>query len=241
MGIKDFFQFLASNPNLIHTKQMDLRQRIYLVSKVLCSIYTIKLLFTILQITLLENKMVDDIKAVNISSTVLLEAGPILFLLQFPFLGPLLEELGFRAILQKGSVLTAAGVSSMVLVLIILLFKIPVYSIRGSSLLSISIACAFFLFLLKAPSILYNIMDIRNTHAQTLLWLNAIAFALWHYYNFDFEQTTAFSVAWYLTPHFITALILSWVSLKAGFFTACAVHICNNLLPAVFYIYANSD
>jgi len=240
MIIKELFHFLMSDPNEIQTQKISLRQRIFSVVKILCLIYAVKLLFTAIQILLVKNRILQHINAADSTHTIITESGPTVFLLQFVLFGPILEELGFRAILQKGAFLTASGVSSMLLLLTVLLIHIPIYSITWTSILSIVMACLFCALLLNSPSILHNIMQIRNRHARAILWFNAIAFALWHFYNFDFAQSGVLTIAWYLTPHFFVALIWSWLSLKAGFFTACVAHICNNLLPAVFFLYANN-
>lgn len=218
---------------------MNLGQRILLIMKTLCLIYIMKLSFTAVQIILIKYGMLNEIKSMDGGSALLSESGAALFLLQFVLIGPLLEEFGFRAILQKGPLLTAAGACSILLLFIVLLFSIPIYSLTWSSVLSIGIAFVMFVFLLSRPSILLKITQITNKYSRYILWLNAIAFACWHFYNFDFEQSGIFEIVWYLTPHFIVALILSWITIRAGFFTACAAHVCNNLLPAIFFLYAN--
>jgi len=239
MIIKDIIKFLASDPNEIQTEKMNRSQQLFLAVKTLFFIYIIKLSFTAIQVSLIKYGILREIKGTDGGSTLLSESGPALFLLEFVLIGPILEEFGFRAILQRSKLLTAAGVSSMILLVFVLLFNIPIYSLTSSSVLAIGLAIAIFAVLINTPSILLKITEFTNNHTRGILWINATAFACWHFYNFDFAKAGVFEVVWYLTPHFIVALILSWISIKASFLTACAVHVCNNLLPAVFFLYAN--
>ncbi|GHE32072.1 CPBP family glutamic-type intramembrane protease [Sphingobacterium griseoflavum] len=240
MIIKEFYNFLRSNPNEIDEVPKNFKRRALVLLKVLVFFYALKLLWSAAQLFLVQHHIISDAKGTDGSTMVLSESGAFAFILEFVLLAPLLEELAFRGILQKKPALAAAGLSTIFLCILILLFRIQIYSISAASITSIFAAAAVYLILVRSPRLLQEILIVRNRHMRGILWLSAIAFSFWHFYNFDFTQSSPLTIAWYLAPHFIVAWLLSWVSLRYGFFTAYALHMCNNLLPTLFILYANN-
>ncbi|WP_346984612.1 CPBP family glutamic-type intramembrane protease [Chryseobacterium sp. POE27] len=69
-----------------------------------------------------------------------------------------------------------------------------------------------------------------------MIWGGAIAFGVWHYYNFDFNNTDIVTVIVTLLPFMINGLLLAYVVAKNGLQWSITLHMANNLWPLIIWL-----
>lgn len=150
--------------------------------------------------------------------------------LEFVVLAPLLEELGFRGLLQRSSIYIRASLAVSLYLLVCTLFGLNFYRMDWWTLL-VTICSGMFFFLTRAYLERIKHFLYARKVRLTLLWCGSILFALWHYHNFTLEGMAFFTALVHLLSFLINGLLLAWVGVRFGLLWGIAVHAMNNAWP----------
>ena len=225
--IQDFFYFYKSkksnNENLKHTF-------LWLISGYVL-LLTFKSLFGILKIILLKNNLITSTTGLGSPDQWIAETSIYTFALQVAILAPLYEEFAFRGVIQKNKTIVKFSIIIFLFLLVCIITGTKIYKLSINSVIILSTVISIVLFI--NSKIIVTIQNFSERNTKSIIYLNSVLFALWHYGNYDFSKANIFTIIITFLPHFVSGLIFSWVSIRKGFFIGLILHIINNLLPVI--------
>lgn len=227
-----FISFLKGHP--IPAGQSTLISKIKLTILMLIAMLVVNTLVAGLQIMLLRWGITQPIRSYGAIPEYMKDMPRYRIVLEIVLLAPLLEETAFRGILQNNERWFRIALVSLAYLIICRIFSLNFYELSWPTT-GILFAASFLLFIRKKYTT--KIIDLKDSHPfrLILIWLSAVAFGFWHYYNFDFSQAGMITVAVSLLPFAINGLLLSYVAVKNGLSWSILLHMANNAWPMVLW------
>lgn len=195
----------------------------------------INVLVAMLQMLLLRWGVITETKSSGIIPAYLRNKQTYQVIIEIVLLAPLLEETAFRGLLQHNRWWLRLSLISLSYLITCRIFQLNFYLLTWytASILLFS----FLTLLLSGRQINAMIMFAnRQSTRIILIWLSAILFSLWHYYNFDFSQAGILTVLISLLPFLINGLLLSYVAAKNGLAWSILMHLVNNAWPLLIWL-----
>ncbi|MDQ1089936.1 type II CAAX prenyl endopeptidase Rce1 family protein [Siphonobacter sp. SORGH_AS_1065] len=237
--LTDFFSFLRSNSNLVEHASVSVRYKCLIIGKAFIALLIFKISWAFFGLQLLKLGIVSQAKGSDGLNSWLSEVSEARFILQVVLLAPLFEELAFRGILQRKKYLFIVSVFILIYLLVSKSFSLNFYTFSGPTIYVLT-GSLIIALILHNWSYLFNKITLWvDSTRRLLIWLSAIGFAFWHYHNYDFDQVPFYTVVLVLFPHFMTGLLVTWLSLRYGFFWGLLLHMINNAIPAFYTLLIN--
>lgn len=152
-------------------------------------------------------------------------------------LAPIMEEILFRSILTKNSILLSMGVGMLGYFLVRIYTQNSYYIIDENTPIAVVIGVIGFLSSFYVFQKYNNEIKLFYSN-QLFVYLSIIVsslfFADWHRYMYDTEDSK--TLFFYLLPHFFSGLVFSYITLEKGLEWSILLHITNNSLPVILSI-----
>ncbi|MEN4761632.1 CPBP family glutamic-type intramembrane protease [Chryseobacterium sp. C39-AII1] len=231
--MKDLFPFLLGYQN-INTLSKT-RAKIKLIALILPTMLFVILFTLLFQILLTRFGVVQLVESSGMIPDYMKSMSMFQVITEIVILAPIVEETAFRGLLEKNFRWFRISPVSISYLLICRIFGFNFYEF------SISTAITFVgsLCTLLVPNKKINSAIIilqKRTYRLILIWGGAIAFGLWHYYNFDFNNLGIVTVITTLLPFMINGLLLAYVVAKNGLQWSILLHMANNLWPLIIWL-----
>ncbi|WP_295202617.1 CPBP family glutamic-type intramembrane protease [uncultured Chryseobacterium sp.] len=224
--------FLKGDP--IPAGQSTLISKIKLTILMLIAILVVNTLVAGLQMMLLRWGITQPIRSSGVIPEYMKDMPRYRIVLEIVLLAPLLEETAFRGILQNNERWFRIALVSLAYLIICRIFSLNFYELSWPTSV-ILFAASLLLFIRKKYTTKITDVKDRPPFRLILIWLSAIAFGFWHYYNFDFSQVGIITIAVSLLPFAINGLLLSYVAAKNGLSWSILLHMANNAWPMVLW------
>ncbi|OMP13632.1 CAAX amino terminal protease [Corchorus olitorius] len=227
-----FFSFLKGYP--IPAGQSTLISKIRLTILMLIAMLVVNTLVAGLQMMMLRWGITEPIRSSGVIPEYMKGMPRYRIVLEIVLLAPVLEETAFRGILQNNERWFRIALVSLAYLIICRIFGLNFYELSWAT---IGILCAASLLLFMRKKYTAKIIDAktRTPFRLILIWLSAVAFGFWHYYNFDFSQAGIITIAVSLMPFAINGLLLSYVAVKNGLSWSILLHVANNAWPMLLW------
>jgi len=154
------------------------------------------------------------------------------------FVGPLIEEIIFRAGLRS------AGYSLYLGPIAIAIF-VAVRDATAFFVLIAQVLIIFIVWIMHLRNVENTITKIRYSRRflasyPIIFWLYAIAFSQMHIRNYSFEgATAALTIALFQIPQFLAGVVLAYLRLRDGLRSSITLHCLHNLLA--LWLAAHAD
>lgn len=233
----DFFVFVKSQ-EVSEETFTSIRTRVIFISKAFLLLLVFKVVIAMINVFLVKIGWIDKILTGENLRIWLSQTSQFNFFLEVIILAPVLEEIAFRGILQRSGSIIKLALSMIFYLSVCKIFRLDFYSISIQTAPVIGIAS---LILLIPQSYMISVTKKLNKPLvhRCMLWISALLFAFWHYYNHDFSEARIQTIAMTLLPHVLSGLIFSWTSLRFGLQWSLSLHIINNLVPVLMTLAAD--
>ncbi|WP_129714896.1 type II CAAX prenyl endopeptidase Rce1 family protein [Pedobacter sp. SYP-B3415] len=232
--LRDFYCFLSEHNSSSGLPANPARNALF-IGKSLLFMLAVNFVCAGIQVLLVRYGIIDDVIAGRRLPDYLRGMSQAGLFFEFVLLGPLIEELAFRGILQRNSRWFRAALVAVTYLTVCRLCGWNFYLMS----LHTALALTGSMLVLALPARPFRKLHAAlSTHPaqRALSWISAACFALWHYFNFNFGSAAELTIGITLLPFFINGLILNWTALRLGLLWSCLLHICNNLWPFVFWM-----
>ena len=213
----------------------EIRSKFKLIALILPAMLLVIVFTLLLQILLTKFGIIQPVKSAGMIPDYMKSMSTFQVITEIAILAPILEETAFRGLLQKNYTWFRISLVSVFYLFICRIFGINFYelSISTASALLVSLIT---LFIPTKNINRFIIILQKRTYRLFLIWGGAIAFGLWHYYNFDFKHIDILTVIVTLLPFMINGLLLAYVVAKNGLQWSIILHMANNLWPLIIWL-----
>lgn len=157
------------------------------------------------------------------------------FFLMVLVLGPIMEELAVRAFMNRGRAMISVSIGGMCLIflrstdIISSFYKWPL-----ELMVSLLIGLLSFVLLEKIK------FTFQDNHFRIVFYLMNAFFVVMHFGNYDLSNIhliNYFFLPLVVLPQTILTIALSYVRLRNGLLWSIGLHMLNNLLPALIFMF----
>jgi len=231
--MKDFFLFLSGSTSI--SPSTEIRSKIKLIVSILPIMFLVIVFTLLLQILLIKLEITQPVQSSGMIPDYMRSMSRSQVILEMVFLAPFLEETAFRGLIQKNPIWFRISLVSIFYLLICRIFGINFYELGIST--ALTLLGSMVTLLIPTNHIKSSIILLqKRTNRLILIWGGAIAFGLWHYYNFDFSNVGFVTVIVSLIPFMINGLLLAYVAAKDGLQWSIYLHVANNLWPLMIWL-----
>lgn len=231
--MKDLFHFLLGYQNFKTLSKT--RSKFKLIALILPAMLFVIIFTLLFQILLTSFGVIQPVESSGMIPEYMKSMSTFQVIAEIVILAPVLEETAFRGLLEKNSRWFRISVVSISYLLICRIFGINFYEFSSST--ALAILGSTFILLVPTKNICSAInMLQKRAYRLILIWGGAFAFGLWHYYNFDFNNTDIVTILTTLLPFMINGLLLAYVVAKNGLQWSIFLHMANNLWPLIIFL-----
>ncbi|MCJ8154996.1 CPBP family intramembrane metalloprotease [Chryseobacterium sp. SSA4.19] len=231
--MKNFFRFLSGD--LLINELVSVQSKIKFTVIMIPMMFIIILFSSLLQLLFVHWEIIDPIKSQGMIPSYMKSMSTFEIVLEIALLAPLLEETAFRGPLQNNPLLFKVALVSLTYLIICRIADLNFYKL---SLPTAGVLAISFLNLLISKKIIariiYNLS--KRIYRTYFILASAIAFGLWHYYNFDFSHSSFLTIIICLLPFTLNGLLFSYVAVKNGLLWSFILHTVNNLWPLILWL-----
>lgn len=231
--MKDLFHFLLGYQNI---KTLSKTKSKFKLIALMLPIMLLVTIFTLLfQILLSRFGIIQPVKSSGMIPEYMESMSKFRVITEIVILAPFLEEAAFRGLIQRNSTWLRVSLVCIFYLSVCRVFGINFYEFSSSTGLVLLGSTSTLLIPNKTIDLAINKLQNR-TSRLILIWGGAIAFGLWHYYNFDFNNIGIVTVMATLLPFMINGLLLGYVVAKNGLQWSILLHMANNLWPLIIWL-----
>lgn len=231
--MKNFFHFLMGYQDT--SPLTAYRSKLKLIALVLPTMFVVIVFTLLFQILLTRAGIIQPVTSSGMIPEYMKSMSAFQVITEIVILAPILEETAFRGLIQKNYTWFRVSLVSICYLLICRVLGINFYEFSISTALAVLGSTITLLVRSKNINSLIIMLQ-KRAYRLILIWGGAIAFGLWHYYNFEFDNMGTVTVIATLLPFMINGLLLAYVAAKIGLQWSILLHMANNSWPLIIWL-----